>query len=262
MYTCEWHDAKGYWLDPPTVSSKKGRVVVSLPPSIAEGATEVPVGSLQQAYDVQSRLKPPLARLYRNFVQSTLKKLQKRDAPEIAALVLEPLVMGAGGMIFVDPLFQRVLIDVVRASEPYLAAQGGWSGLPVIFDEVFVGLYRLGLQSTGPLLGVNPDISVHAKILTGGLLPLAVTLASDSIFQEARRAVSTAAASWSKPCTRVAGLLSFTHLRPHAFQRRDRALEMQRSVCICRSWSAENRTPLLAGSWLVHFHGPSVHSPM
>ena len=185
VYTCEWHDAKGYWLDPPTVSNKKGRVVVSLPPSIAgEGATEVDVGSLQDAYDVEARLKTPLARLYRDFVSSTLEKLKdRRGAPELAALVLEPLVMGAGGMIFVDPLFQRVLVDTVRAAEAHPPSDGGWSGLPVIFDEVFVGFYRLGLRTTGPLLGVHPDISVHAKILTGGLVPLAVTLASDSIFQ-------------------------------------------------------------------------------
>ncbi|KAH9930141.1 onanonoxo-7-onima-8-eninoihtemlysoneda [Fomitopsis serialis] len=186
VYTCEWHDAKGCWLDPPTVSNKKGRVVVSLPASIAsaaDGAVNVDVGSLQQAYDVQSRLDTPLAKVYRGFVTTTLKKLKERGMPEIAALVLEPLVMGAGGMIFVDPLFQRVLIDVVRASEAHPPAHGGWYGLPVIFDEVFVGFYRLGLRTTGPLLGVNPDISVHAKILTGGLLPLAVTLASDFIFQ-------------------------------------------------------------------------------
>ncbi|EPS92604.1 hypothetical protein FOMPIDRAFT_1056710, partial [Fomitopsis schrenkii] len=185
VYTCEWHDAKGYWLDPPTVANKKGRVVVSLPPSIAaEKVAEVDVGSLQEAYDVQARLKTPLAQVYRDFLSNTLRKLkERRGAPELAALVLEPLVLGAGGMIFVDPLFQRVLIDTVRASDMLSSRNGGWSGLPVIFDEVFVGLYRLGLRTTGPLLGVNPDISVHAKILTGGLVPLAVTLASDSIFQ-------------------------------------------------------------------------------
>lgn len=83
-------------------------------------------------------------------------------------------------MIFVDPLFQRVMVDVVRGPNPSFSQ---WTGLPIIFDEVFVGLYRIGMQSTAPLLGVNPDISVNAKILTGGLLPLAVTLASDSIFQ-------------------------------------------------------------------------------
>jgi len=53
----------------------------------------------------------------------------------------------------------------------------------VIFDEVFIGLHRLGFLSAGPVLGVHPDISANAKILTGGLLPLATTLARESIFE-------------------------------------------------------------------------------
>ncbi len=92
--------------------------------------------------------------------------------------------MGAGGMICVDPLFQRVLVDVIRSRDASSAlGPGEWQGLPVIFDEVFIGLYRLGFESATSVLGVNPDISVNAKILTGGLVPLAVTMASDSIFQ-------------------------------------------------------------------------------
>ena len=57
-----------------------------------------------------------------------------------------------------------------------------WSGLPVISDEVFTGIYRLGCFNSSQLLNFEPDISVHAKLLTGGLLPLSVTLASQSIF--------------------------------------------------------------------------------
>lgn len=57
-----------------------------------------------------------------------------------------------------------------------------WSGLPVVFDEVFTGLYRLGRFNSASFLGVHPDISVHAKLLTGGLLPLCLTLASNSIY--------------------------------------------------------------------------------
>ena len=51
-----------------------------------------------------------------------------------------------------------------------------------MFDEVFTGLYRLGRFSAASYLKVDPDISIHAKLLTGGLLPLSTTLASDSIF--------------------------------------------------------------------------------
>jgi len=86
-------------------------------------------------------------------------------------------------MIFVDPLFQRTLIKTVRSS----------LGIPVIADEVFTGLYRLGRASPSSFLSSNatsntmdvdiaPDISVHAKLLTGGLLPLAITTASEEIF--------------------------------------------------------------------------------
>ncbi|EPQ52718.1 PLP-dependent transferase [Gloeophyllum trabeum ATCC 11539] len=180
VYTCEWHNAKGYWFDPPYVGIRKGKVHITVPESIAlqsEGSVNGDaLQSLSQVYDVKQRLDTPLASVYRTFVSQTLDRLQKKESPALAALVLEPIVLGAGGMIFVDPLFQRILVDLVREAEPSKT-------LPVIFDEVFVGLYRLGMETSGPLLGVHPDISVHAKILTGGLLPLAVTLASDETFQ-------------------------------------------------------------------------------
>eukprot|EP00887_Chlorella_sp_A99_P001840 scaffold19.g1840.t1 len=55
-------------------------------------------------------------------------------------------------------------------------------GIPVIFDEVFTGLWRLGAPSGAALLGAEPDIASYAKLLTGGLLPLAATLASPAVF--------------------------------------------------------------------------------
>lgn len=48
---------------------------------------------------------------------------------------------------------------------------------------MFTGLYRLGRRTSASFLGVDADISVHAKLLTGGLIPLAVTLASNNIFE-------------------------------------------------------------------------------
>ncbi|KAJ7123785.1 PLP-dependent transferase [Mycena crocata] len=198
VYTCEWHNANGYWFDPPTVSIQGGRPVITLPPALQTVASPadsaVPSESMSWVYNVAERLDTPLADVYRRYILQTLRSLEKSGGPRLAVLVLEPLVMGAGGMIWVDPLFQRVLVDVVRISfNPELETKpvssstsdkhAPWSGLPVIFDEVFVGLYRLGMESTSPLLGVTPDISVYAKILTGGLVPLAATLASDSIFR-------------------------------------------------------------------------------
>ncbi|KAF7329113.1 PLP-dependent transferase [Mycena kentingensis (nom. inval.)] len=186
VYTCEWHNAKGFWFDPPTISIQRGVPVITLPSALAKSAapsdTCAPGDAISWFYDIPARLETRLARSYRSYIAETLESLETSNAPRLAALVLEPLVLGAGGMLFVDPLFQRVLVDVVRSRDPARPSASDWSGLPVIFDEVFVGLYRLGMESAVPLLGTTPDISVNAKILTGGLVPLATTLASDSIF--------------------------------------------------------------------------------
>ncbi|KAF8633098.1 hypothetical protein AX15_001515 [Amanita polypyramis BW_CC] len=183
VYTCEWHDAKGFWFDPPTIGVRQSKVTISLPSTLANLAKspEILVNSLAWVYDIDGRLQTPLAQIYSTYIRHALDNLERQGSPKLAALVLEPLLMGAGGMVFVDPLFQRVLIDVVRGKGP--SPGSDWSGMPVIFDEVFIGLYRIGMQSAAPLLGVNPDISVNAKILTGGLVPLAATLASEHIFK-------------------------------------------------------------------------------
>ena len=183
VYTCEWHDAKGFWFDPPSIGIKEGEVLITIPSALAGSAHSqtIKAPSLSWIYDIDSRLNTPLARAYTLHITRTLESLNQRGEIKLAALILEPLVMGAGGMIFVDPLFQRVLVDTIRG--PRSGTPSQWSGLPVIFDEVFVGLNRIGMESTGSLLGVHPDISVYAKVLTGGLVPLAVTLASSSIFE-------------------------------------------------------------------------------
>ncbi|KAF9790918.1 onanonoxo-7-onima-8-eninoihtemlysoneda [Thelephora terrestris] len=192
VYTCEWHESKGFWFDPPSLTIQDGRIVITLPRSLRQFASNGGAhgedfvwigarGSLNAVYDVEKRLGTTLARVYREFIERSLDNIKT----EIAALVLEPLVMGAGGMIFVDPLFQRVLVDVVRSRSPPVkqSSEGGWSGIPVIFDEVFVGTYRMGHQTTSTILGVHPDIAVYAKMLSGGLVPLATTLAREEIFE-------------------------------------------------------------------------------
>jgi dethiobiotin synthetase/adenosylmethionine--8-amino-7-oxononanoate aminotransferase len=58
-----------------------------------------------------------------------------------------------------------------------------WSGLPIVYDEVFTGLYRLGRFNCSSFLQADPDIVVNAKLLTGGLVPLCTTTASQSVFE-------------------------------------------------------------------------------
>ncbi|KAL1690629.1 pyridoxal phosphate-dependent transferase [Schizophyllum commune] len=187
VYSCEWHNARGVWLEPPTVGIRDGAVYVSVPKAIVRKDADelVRADSLSRVYDVEYRLQTTLAKSYEAHIRRVLENIE-RDGTRLGALVLEPLVMGAGGMIFVDPLFQRVLIDVVRGQTSPASSSSSstpsWTGMPVIFDEVFAGLHRLGVQSAAPLLGTTPDIAVYAKILTGGLLPLAATLASRDIY--------------------------------------------------------------------------------
>lgn len=188
VYTCEWHSAKGYWFDPPQVAVCSGKATITLPDAISKSAglphNELLAESFSSLYDIHSRLDTDLSRIYRRYIEQKLQKIEESGRLRLAALVLEPLIMGAGGMIFVDPLFQRVLVDVVRERETsFLPDQSSWRGLPIIFDEVFVGMYRTGWRSCIPTLGVKPDVAVYAKTLTGGIVPLAVTLASSSIFE-------------------------------------------------------------------------------
>ncbi|KAI7770167.1 hypothetical protein LZL87_002538 [Fusarium oxysporum] len=184
----EWYEGKGYWFDYPTIQCVKGKWVVQVPDGLRdELGQDSDLKSISEIFDLESRLNTEQYRKYERYIESILSKLQA-SGRKFGALMMEPIILGAGGMIFVDPLFQRALVDVVRRS-PHLFGNGpspkdplSWSGLPVIFDEVFTGLYRLGRFTAASFLGTDADISVNAKLLTGGLVPLCTTMASESIF--------------------------------------------------------------------------------
>ncbi|KAG6007590.1 hypothetical protein E4U21_005788 [Claviceps maximensis] len=202
----EWYEGKGYWLDYPTVLCRDGQWTVTADEerddknglTVAESFGCSPARTyetLNDIFDMQAREAAGEHFMYEKYITCTLKRLQA-EGRKFGALMLEPIVLGAGGMQFVDPLFQRTLVNTVRKS-PHLFgtptrtaayhddhpnSHTNWSGLPIIFDEVFTGLYRLGRVTPSSFLGVHPDISVHAKLLTGGLLPLCATLASESVF--------------------------------------------------------------------------------
>ncbi|KAK3997867.1 putative Adenosylmethionine-8-amino-7-oxononanoate aminotransferase [Cladorrhinum sp. PSN332] len=181
----EWYEGKGAWLDGSGVRCERGVWVV-------KGGEGREFGTLGEVFDLEGREGRGEGRGYERVIRGALERLSE-EGRRFGALMLEPVVLGAGGMHLVDPLFQRTLVKVVRASPQLLAGKHGhahcsndeldWSGLPVVHDEVFTGIYRLGRFSAASFLGIDPDISVHAKLLTGGLLPLSATLASESIFR-------------------------------------------------------------------------------
>jgi adenosylmethionine-8-amino-7-oxononanoate aminotransferase len=93
------------------------------------------------------------------------------NAQTLAAIIVEPLVQGAGGMVLHPP---GVLRHLRKAADHY--------GLTLIFDEIFTGFGRTGTMFAFEQAGVVPDIITLSKALTGGTSPLAVTIASDDLF--------------------------------------------------------------------------------
>ena len=94
---------------------------------------------------------------------------------QTAALIIEPLVQGAGGMRMCRPRFVEELTKIARAANAL-----------VICDEVMTGFGRTGDMFASRAAGISPDIMCLAKGLTGGFLPLAVTLCRDEIFDAFR----------------------------------------------------------------------------
>ena len=102
-----------------------------------------------------------------------LDRFLERNRTEIAAVVVEPLVQGAGGMKFHDG---AVLSNLRSLCDRY--------DLLLIFDEIFTGFGRTGTMFACEQAGVTPDIICLSKALTGGTMPLAATVASEKIYQE------------------------------------------------------------------------------
>jgi adenosylmethionine-8-amino-7-oxononanoate aminotransferase len=98
-------------------------------------------------------------------------RVLERHADELAGIIVEPLVQGAGGMRFHDT---AVLRRLRQAADRYR--------LLLIFDEIFTGFGRTGSLFACDAAGVEPDIIALSKALTGGTLPLAATVASRKVF--------------------------------------------------------------------------------
>lgn len=97
---------------------------------------------------------------------AALDRLLADSAREIAAVVVEPLVQGAGGMKMHSPETLRTIRSLCDRH-----------GVLLIFDEIFTGFGRTGTMFAMEQAGVTPDILCLSKALSGGTLPLAATLA-------------------------------------------------------------------------------------
>jgi adenosylmethionine-8-amino-7-oxononanoate aminotransferase len=103
---------------------------------------------------------------------AALAGLMRAHRETLAAVIVEPLVQGAGGMRMHPP---EVLAEVARLTRAH--------GLLLIADEVFTGFGRTGAMFACEQAELTPDLICLSKALTGGTMGLAATVATDEVFE-------------------------------------------------------------------------------
>ena len=139
--------------------------------AMAVGGVDIFHSAYSELFFEVRRAKSPSRRAV-NPGAEDLEKILEKEADQIAAVIMEPMVQAAGGMI----IWPREFLCQVRELTAHY-------GIPLIADEVFTGFGRTGKMFACQHGPIEPDIMCLSKAITGGYLPLAATLASEEIYQ-------------------------------------------------------------------------------
>eukprot|EP00177_Eucheuma_denticulatum_P007103 GFKZ01012915.1.p1 GENE.GFKZ01012915.1~~GFKZ01012915.1.p1 ORF type:complete len:759 (-),score=112.19 GFKZ01012915.1:2737-5013(-) len=160
-----WYEPRGLFFEPPTAAMRNGVWRVSMPEWIGSTNNEM-LSGVAELFDTNREIA--------DYAESIGTRIDEalQNGIELGACLLEPVLLGAGGMQLVDPAFQRAMVRECRKR-----------GIPIVFDEIFTGLWRLGSETGAELIGEKPDIAAYGKLLTGGVVPIAATVASNAVFR-------------------------------------------------------------------------------
>lgn len=96
-----WYQGRGYWFDYPQVKLKDGKWIVEPPAGMEEEfGIKTTFDSLNDIFDIETRYLSQMAEKYREYIEATLKRLVLEEGKTFGAVIMEPVILGAGGMLF------------------------------------------------------------------------------------------------------------------------------------------------------------------
>ena len=138
--------------------------------SAAGSASEYHAKFKKFFFETYSIKFPTSEEIAKTSIDNLIQFLEKNHK-KVCALILEPLVQGAAGMKMYSVDFLDKVVEIVRSY-----------GIIVIFDEVMTGFYRTGTMFAMDQIKNIPDIICLSKALTGGFMPMSLTITTQKIY--------------------------------------------------------------------------------
>jgi len=187
--------------------------------------------------------------------KTALDDLLRRERNRIAAVIIEPIVQGAGGMKFHDAATLRSVRDLCTKH-----------GVLMIADEIFTGFGRTGRMFACEHASVIPDIMCIGKGLTGGTVTLAATLARGHVFEafwsdDRQKALMHGPTYMANPlaCSAANASLDLFESEPRLEQAQRVETELKRNLEPCRSLPGVIDVRVLGAIGVVQFNSELDH---